>query len=229
MSEQRQPTYRCESCGESVEASALEHVGVEKPGHARFDGEDVTLCGPVSPEAAREATPPTPTYMACINCGEPNDGGYMADSAHCEGAVGPFCSQCFDFLRECFASAPAPPAGERLDMAKAVEKYAEWCGGVHDDGCPADDTCRCSGKWINDGVTAAVNYLRSAPAGEMVRERIALENISKIAACANGPDDYPGMLRHIKDIAAAALRRSRETPGVGAAREARMTAGFPRR
>lgn len=45
-------------------------------------------------------------------------------------------------------------------MADAVEKYAEWCGGVHDDGCPQDDTCACDGKWINDGITAAVNYLR---------------------------------------------------------------------
>lgn len=45
--------------------------------------------------------------------------------------------------------------------ANAIVKYAEWCGGVHDDGCPADDTCDCSGKWINDGVTDAVTLLRA--------------------------------------------------------------------
>jgi hypothetical protein len=47
----------------------------------------------------------------------------------------------------------------REQMAKALIAYAQWCGGVHDDGCPEDDTCSCSGQWINDGVTAAVHYL----------------------------------------------------------------------
>src|SRR5690348_9650624 len=37
--------------------------------------------------------------------------------------------------------------------ADALKAYAEWCGGVHDEGCPEDDTCDCSGKWINDGIT----------------------------------------------------------------------------
>jgi hypothetical protein len=49
---------------------------------------------------------------------------------------------------------------DAMKAADAVVKYAEWCGGVHDDGCPEDDTCDCSGKWINDGVTDAVNCLR---------------------------------------------------------------------
>lgn len=55
-------------------------------------------------------------------------------------------------------SSPTPK-----EMADAIEKYAQWCGGAHDQGCPEDDTCSCSGKWVNDGVTAAVNYLRAQP------------------------------------------------------------------
>ena len=30
---------------------------------------------------------------------------------------------------------------QEAELASALEEYAEWCGGVHDDGCPADDTC----------------------------------------------------------------------------------------
>lgn len=44
--------------------------------------------------------------------------------------------------------------------AKAVIAYAEWWGGIHDEECPEDDTCACSGKAINDGVTDAVNCLQ---------------------------------------------------------------------
>jgi hypothetical protein len=44
-------------------------------------------------------------------------------------------------------------------MADAVCKYVEWHGGIHDDGCPQDDTCDCSAKPINDGVNAACRYL----------------------------------------------------------------------
>ena len=47
-------------------------------------------------------------------------------------------------------------------MADALQTYAEWCGGVHDDLCPEDDTCECSVKWVNYIVTAAINYLRAA-------------------------------------------------------------------
>ena len=62
---------------------------------------------------------------------------------------------------------------DTMRMAQAIQEYAEWCGGVHDDGCPGDDTCGCSGKWINDGITAAVDYLRAlaaSPAGAPPQE-----------------------------------------------------------
>lgn len=39
-------------------------------------------------------------------------------------------------------------------MIDGLRQYVEWCGGVHDDGCPEDDTCECSGKPINDAVNA---------------------------------------------------------------------------
>jgi hypothetical protein len=46
-------------------------------------------------------------------------------------------------------------------IADAVQQYAEWHGGIHDDDCPSDDTCACSGKPINDGVNAACRYLEA--------------------------------------------------------------------
>ena len=41
---------------------------------------------------------------ACINCGEAHDGGYLSgrDGDINEGAVGPFCSQCWEFLHKTF-------------------------------------------------------------------------------------------------------------------------------
>jgi erythromycin esterase-like protein len=59
-----------------------------------------------------------------------------------------------------------------LRVAKAIEAYADWCGGVHDDLCPEDDTCACSGRWINDGITAAVDYLRAEHALQSERDRL---------------------------------------------------------
>lgn len=54
------------------------------------------------------------------------------------------------------------PVGASGEPADALEKYVEWHGGVHDEECPEDDTCDCSWKWVNDGVNAAVRYLRAA-------------------------------------------------------------------
>lgn len=51
-------------------------------------------------------------------------------------------------------------------MRDAVETYAEWCGGVHDDLCPEDDTCDCSVKWVNDGVNTTVRFLRGLEEGQ---------------------------------------------------------------
>lgn len=43
--------------------------------------------------------------IGCINCGEAHDGGYLSghDGDVNEGAVGPFCSQCWRFLEQTFA------------------------------------------------------------------------------------------------------------------------------
>jgi hypothetical protein len=48
---------------------------------------------------------------------------------------------------------------EAAMMADALKRYIEWVGAIHDDGCPEDDTCECSGKPINDGVNAAYKFL----------------------------------------------------------------------
>jgi hypothetical protein len=46
-------------------------------------------------------------------------------------------------------------------MLEALETYVEWNGPCHDEGCPADDTCNCSQKWVNDGVNSACRFLRA--------------------------------------------------------------------
>lgn len=56
-------------------------------------------------------------------------------------------------------------------MGDALKKYIEWVGGLHDDGCPEDDTCDCSGKPINDGINAAVRYFDAALAQPGVETR----------------------------------------------------------
>lgn len=72
-----------------------------------------------------------------------------------------------------------PPSREQLAaMASGLERYAQWCGGVHDQGCPEDDTCSCSCKSTNDAVNGAVRFLRdlsspSAPAAETPTEEQA--------------------------------------------------------
>lgn len=48
---------------------------------------------------------------------------------------------------------------EIRERSESILKYVEWHGGIHDDDCPQDDTCDCSGKPINDGVNAACRYL----------------------------------------------------------------------
>ena len=59
----------------------------------------------------------------------------------------------------------------KKEMAQAIEAYATLNGGVHDEDCPGDDTCACQGKWINDGVNAAVKQLRADDAFERVDTR----------------------------------------------------------
>jgi len=62
---------------------------------------------------------PSPKVEGCVNCGEVNDGGYMSGGEGMDaGNVGPFCSMCWEFLREHFhkieppASLASPPAKE---------------------------------------------------------------------------------------------------------------------
>ena len=43
-------------------------------------------------------------------------------------------------------------------LRDGLEQYARWTGGVHDQGCPEDDTCDCSGKPANDAINDAVRY-----------------------------------------------------------------------
>jgi hypothetical protein len=64
-----------------------------------------------------QATPHAFAVNGCINCGEEDDGGYVTgfEGDSNEGAVGPFCSQCWEFLREHFARASVvEPVAEPL-------------------------------------------------------------------------------------------------------------------
>lgn len=55
------------------------------------------------------------------------------------------------------------PTREQFQQyAAALERYVEWHGAIHDEECPADDTCDCSSKWVNDGINRLVSYLRRA-------------------------------------------------------------------
>jgi hypothetical protein len=56
-----------------------------------------------------------------------------------------------------------PP--EDTSPAAALRAYIDWCGGVHDEHCPEDDTCDCSGKWINSGLNEALRILAAVRAG----------------------------------------------------------------
>lgn len=60
---------------------------------------------------------------------------------------------------QCATAAP----GSIVDLLRqiatlraALKSYVEWFGPAHVDGCPADDTCFCSGSAVNDVVNAAL-------------------------------------------------------------------------
>lgn len=75
---------------------------------------------------ARAVTAPQ-EQEGCINCGEANDGGYMSgfEGDADEGAVGPFCSQCWELMRETFER--PRPEQERIEnlshsLVAAIER-----------------------------------------------------------------------------------------------------------
>jgi hypothetical protein len=78
------------------------------------------------------------------------------------------------------------------EAANAVIKYAELGGSVHDDECPCDDTCECTSKWINDGITVAVNTLRIHD-----ELRWVLDNVYTIARREAARDDPRGRWGHV--------------------------------
>ena len=68
-------------------------------------------------------------------------------------------------------SAPSAPLAwwPTREQLSGLRDYAIWQGGAHDDGCPEDDTCECSGKRLNDAVNSIIRegYARlpAPPAG----------------------------------------------------------------
>lgn len=72
-------------------------------------------------------------------------------------------------LAESYCCEAARIATDTKKLADAIETYAQCYRTIHDDLCPEDDTCECSVKWVNDGITSAVNYLRELSAVERGR------------------------------------------------------------
>lgn len=52
-------------------------------------------------------------------------------------------------------------------LLAALKEIAEWYGSWHENECPADDTCNCSGKPLNDRVNTAI---REASVGKRTTE-----------------------------------------------------------
>lgn len=50
----------------------------------------------------------------------------------------------------------------RAHDIERLRQYVEWWGGIHEPSCPADDTCDCSGKSINDAVNHICRVLVSS-------------------------------------------------------------------
>jgi hypothetical protein len=60
-------------------------------------------------------------------------------------------------------------------MAENLAKYAEHNGGIHDEDCPGDDTCSCSGKPLNDAANGACRLLAQlAPLVDEIPRRVSL-------------------------------------------------------
>lgn len=45
------------------------------------------------------------------------------------------------------------------DALDGIDPYIEYHGGIHDDDCPGDDTCDCSGKVINGGLNGGYRLI----------------------------------------------------------------------
>ena len=93
------------------------------------------------------ATPPAPPAVipphepaACINCGERHDGGFESgwDGHINEGAVGPFCSQCWEFLRETFC--PPPRKAEAPAVIREATQDERCMGELRED---SEVVCAC--------------------------------------------------------------------------------------
>lgn len=101
-----------------------------------------------------ERTEGRPPADGCINCGDANDGGYMTgfEGRIDEGAVGPFCSQCWqlaqDFFRADLQSQIETLTAERDEIRRAhvgalahqrtlkadIERYKQLAAGGRSEG-----------------------------------------------------------------------------------------------
>lgn len=57
---------------------------------------------------------------------------------------------------------------QRDELLVALKTYVDWCGSCHVEGCPADDTCDCSGRSVNDAVNNAIRNAEASPAAAPV-------------------------------------------------------------
>lgn len=98
---------------------------------------------------------------ACINCGEAKDGGYVIGNEH-EEFVGPFCSQCWAYIKE---YPPVPPSAGWQPIETApkdgtdivatwvyeVDGMTHWSGTCHVLSWMNDWYGEGKGAWVLDG------------------------------------------------------------------------------
>ena len=91
--------------------------------------------------------------------------------------------------------------GQRDDVIAALKAYVEWFGAAHVNGCPADDTCFCSGSALNDAVNRVLSEQGTEEQSGGGRSlQWTLDNIYTIARREAGKDDPRGRWGHIRRL-----------------------------
>jgi hypothetical protein len=73
------------------------------------------------------------------------------------------------------AATPPPQLSIEVteDEIRGLIGYVTWHGGAHVEGCPADDTCDCSGKLLNDAVNSVCRKAFDAQVQQAAAPRVS--------------------------------------------------------
>lgn len=72
---------------------------------------------------------------------------------------------------------------EAIDVRDGLEGYIVYHGGIHDDGCPKDDTYDYSGKPMNDAANAACRLIDRLVVLEALLGEVAALPVAEISGC----------------------------------------------